>query len=121
MRRGDTFIIEDEDGLKEHLQVVLTDPDTNEEFVTTSICTRRSRMESLVVVKAGDHPFIRHESVAAYRHARIRQLSSVETAISIGAARHNERVSDSLLARICQGLVESDFTRNDVRSYFLGL
>ena len=112
-------MIEDEDGLKEHLQVVLTDPDMNEEFVTVSICTRQLRMESIVVIKPGDHPFIKNESVVAYRHARIRQLLNVMTALSNGVARSREKVSAVLLARMRAGLSESEFTRNDVRAYFL--
>ena len=67
MRCGDTFFIEDEDGLKEHLQVFPTDPDAHKEFVTTSICIRQPRMETLVIVTPGDHPFIKHESVTVYR------------------------------------------------------
>ena len=101
--------------------MVLNDPDINEEFVTTSICTRRARMEAIVVVVPADHPFINRESVAAYRHARIRQLSAVQTAMEDGLARPRERVSDGLLARLQEGLLQSDFTRNDVRSYFRDL
>lgn len=119
MTSGGTFMIEDEDGLKEHLQVVLTDPDVNEEFITVSVCTRQPRMEAIVVLHEGDHPFISRESVVSYRYARIRQLSNVTTAISNGIARTRERVSDQLLLRIRAGLVDSDFTRNDVRSFFL--
>lgn len=118
MKSGDTFIIEDEDGLKEHLQVVLTDPDSNEEFVTASICSRQSRMEALVILNHGDHSFIDHESVASYRHARIRQLMTVTCALASGVARQKESVSETLLLRLRAGLLESDFVRNDVRSYF---
>ena len=96
MERGDTFILEDEDGLAEHLHVLLTSPNSSGEVVTVSVSTRRPRTESLVCLQPGDHPFITRESICPYRFARIREVQSIEEALRNGWARSRERASEKL-------------------------
>jgi hypothetical protein len=115
---GDAFMLEDEDGSKEHLHVLLTKPTSEGEVVTACICTRRSRSETLICLDFGDHPFIKHPSIVAYRFAAIRRCDDIEAAIMRGEARLQERVSESLLKKMQNGLLDSDFTPNAVRAFF---
>ncbi len=80
LNRGDTFLTGDEEDSDLHLWIVLTPP-TEGEVVTVSVTTRRQKSELLVQLRAGDHPFIRHESVVSYRYARIRTVDEIETAL----------------------------------------
>jgi hypothetical protein len=81
MQFGDAFMIADEDDAKEHLHVVLTNSSAHGEVVTVPICTRHRWSETLVCVEVGDHPLVRHPSVASYSHARIRECASIVRAI----------------------------------------
>jgi hypothetical protein len=114
---GDAFMIEDEEGGKEHLHVLLTKPASEGEVVTACISTRRSRSETLVCLEVGDHPFIKHPSIVAYRFAAIRRCSDIEAAIVRGDARLQPKASDALVKRMQDGLVDSDFTPNEVRAF----
>ena len=118
MNCGDTFIIEDEDGAKEHLHVVLTSPSMADEVITASISTRRRWSESLVCLQVGEHPWITAESVVAYRYAAIRTCSAITAAVADGKARTKEKASPELVKKILAGLVDSDFTPPAVRAYY---
>jgi mRNA-degrading endonuclease toxin of MazEF toxin-antitoxin module len=113
---GDTFLTGDEDD-DYHLWIVITPP-FEDEVVTVSVTTRRKRSETLVVLQAGDHPFLRHESVIPYAFARVRNISDIAAAIANDTARKRETASNALLKRAQAGLLESDFTPNGVKSFF---
>jgi hypothetical protein len=114
---GDTFLIEDEDGLDRHLWIVITPP-TEGEVVIVTVTTQRKRSETLVVLRKGDHPFIVHDSVIAYAYSRIRAVDDIESAIENGTAKQREPVSEAVLKKVRAGLIDSDFTPNGVRSYY---
>lgn len=120
---GDTFLIEDVDGPECHLWIVITPPSEGE-VVIVSVTTKRQKSETLVILKKGDHPFIEHDSVIAYRYSKVVTVESIETAIKNGTAKKREPASPSLLKRAQDGLLESDFISHGVRSLyktFMGL
>lgn len=114
---GDTFLTGDEEDEDYHLWIVITPPSEGE-VVTVSVTTRRKRSETLVILQAGDHPFIQHESVIAYSYSRIRMVQDIQTAIENGSAKRREPVSQALLERVRAGLIDSDFTPNGVRHFY---
>jgi hypothetical protein len=114
---GSCFLAGEDDDEKLHLRVVVTDPTPSGEVVVVSITTRRARSEPLVILNPGDHPFIQHESVVAYRYSEITSLAVIEQAIQSKKAKERETVAAELLRRIQRGLLDSDFTPNGVR-YF---
>ena len=87
MNCGDAFFLDDEESSKEHLHIVLTKPNADDEVITVPICTRYRWSEVLVCLEVGDHPFIRHPSVVAYRYARIQKCALIHRAIESGNAR----------------------------------
>src|ERR1039458_10137898 len=117
---GDTFLTGDEQDDTLHLWIILTPPSEGE-VVTVSVTTKRRRSETLVQLHPGDHPFIVHDSVIAYSYARIRTVEEIEIAVASGAARLRESVSQELLKRVCDGLIESDFTPNGIRDFYKSL
>jgi hypothetical protein len=121
MECGDTFMIEDADGENEHLHVLLTSPSLAGEVVTASISTRRTRSETLVCVHPGEHPFVRSESIVAYKFSAIRTCAAIESAVKNQTARPREKVSPELLKKIQAGLLDSDFTPPGVRAYFVAI
>ena len=117
---GDTFYAGDTEDDEPHLIVIIT-PAEPGEVVTVPITTRRRKSEALTVLNVGDHPFIRHASVAAYAYARIRPIDDIEAAIRSGNAKQMEQVTAVLLKRIRMGLRDSDFTPNGVRHFYNSL
>lgn len=73
---GDTFLTGD-DSEDLHLWIIVTPP-TEGEVVTACMVTAHKKSERLVVLNVGDHPFIKHESVIAYRWSKIRAVDEIE-------------------------------------------
>lgn len=117
MKAGDTFLAGRDEDEKLHLRIVVTAPNADGEVAVVSVTTRRNRSETLVVLQAGDHPFIQHESVIAFAYAEISSVARIEQTIASGAARSREPVAAALLKRIQAGLLDSDFTPNGVRQF----
>jgi hypothetical protein len=117
LKCGDTFLIEDEDGPERHLWIVITPPNEGE-VVIVSVTTRRKKSETLVVLNKGDHPFLKWESVIAYRFSRVVTVDSIEDAIRNGTAIKDAAASPKLLARAQSGLTESEFTPNGIAELY---
>lgn len=114
---GDTFLAGDTDNEYFHLWIVVTPP-IEGEVVTVCVATKRKRSETLVVLHAGDHPFIVHDSVIAYSYSAIRLVDDIEAAFSTGAAKKREPVASEILQRVQAGLLDSDRTPNGVLRYY---
>ena len=54
---------------KKHLHVVLTYPNDEDQVLVVSLTSLKSKSDTTVVLQAGDHPFIRHDTVVEYRKA----------------------------------------------------
>jgi len=114
---GDTFLAGDDDSDDFHLRIVITPPNQGE-VVVVCVVTAHKRSEELVVLNQGDHSFIKHKSVIAYRWSEIRSVADIEGAIENGAAKKREPIRDDILKKAQACLLESAFTPNGVRHYF---
>lgn len=59
------------------------------------------------VIKAGEHPFITHDSYVYYRDPRIEPVTHVQTMVDKAVWQAHEPCSPELLERIRQGLMAS--------------
>ena len=115
---GDTFLAGNDDSDADfHLRIVITPPNEGE-VVVVCVVTAHKRSEELVVLSKGDHPFIEHKSVIAYRWSEVRSVADIETAINNGVAKKREPLRADLLKKAQDCLLESLFTPNGVRHYF---
>jgi hypothetical protein len=114
---GDTFLAGDNEYEEFHLWIILT-PVHLGQVVTVNVTTRHKLSDTIVLIQAGEHPFIKWESVIAYRYATIRRVADIEKAIQDETAIKREKVSASLLKRVRDGLVESDYTENGIRHLY---
>ena len=101
---GDTFRIE-------HLWVVVSHPTADDEVVIANFTTLRGNCDDACVVRPGEHPAIDHDSIVAYRQARLVSRSTLEGAIASGTFRAMTPVSADLLKRIQHGMLASAFAR----------
>jgi hypothetical protein len=114
---GDTFLTGDGDEDNFHLWVIVTPPSQGE-VVTVCLVTARTKTERLVVLKPGEHPFIKHESAISYLFSKIRSVADIEALLANGFASRKEPLSPDVLCRVQAGVVDSDFTPNGVRAYY---
>ena len=113
LKQGDAFLLGNDPEGKLHL--VLTAPDSNGDFLLVGLETEQAWSEKLVVLLPADYIWLKHRSVPAYRFARIENSSRFPPP----AAVPRTAASAAAVQAILNGLVESDFTPNDVRQYAL--
>jgi hypothetical protein len=119
---GDTFLIPKRGTDTEHLWIVITEPDADANAVCVSVTTKRSYSDTTVVLSVGDHPFVKHESVIHYADARILDLRTVEAALDANTRSFvcvsHKPCSDSLLARVQDGLLKSPYPTKGIKAVF---
>lgn len=81
----------------------------------TSIKKDDTTYDDTCVLRAGDHPFIKHDSYVRYKGAEIKTEKSLQEQIISGIIVPKEDISDALLERIIQGLSNSLHTRGFIK------
>lgn len=115
---GDAFFCQA--GPKEHLFVVLFDPDTfpSEGYgkrlcivsVNFTSVTTEKKIDPACIIEAGEHPFIQHQSFVLYERIQIMDHQHVCHCVNTGVYRPATKVSVELLDRIICGIQDSSFT-----------
>jgi hypothetical protein len=109
---GDTFLMPAPGGVATpHLWIVITQPDTSNRCAIVSVTTLRSSKDQTVILRVGDHPFIRHDSTLFYGDAMIVDARRLDAEIGAGLALRREKCSAATLKLIQDGLAGSPFTR----------
>lgn len=111
---------------KKHLFILLTDPVDNAETGTkdvlmVSVSTFRQGMPHDPTCKLypGDHPFIKWESFVSYRTARIEPAQKVQNGVTQGVFIPQGTIDGAILARICQGLLDSRQAPPKMQTFYL--
>ena len=73
--------------------------------------TLRNSKDQTVILRLGDHPFIRHESTIFYGDAMIVDVRRLEAEIEVGLALVRERCPAATLKLVQDGVTASPFTR----------
>jgi len=95
--------------LATHLWVVCSTPTQDGEAVIFNLTTRRRDSDTNCVIVAGEHPFVKKESVIAYERGQLMNVQQWVKAQNLGAKIYAP-VSPGLLFRIQQGALKSDLT-----------
>lgn len=111
---GSTFLLGSDDDIL-HLHVIVAGPTTQKEVVLASITTlRTTTFDRLLILREGDHPFLRHDSAVACAFAQIVRLPDLQLKLDQRSIRLKEPMDAALVRRIRAALIESDFTPNGV-------
>lgn len=112
MECGDTFLMPAPGGpATPHLWIVITQPDaTGWLCVIVSVTTLRYGKDQTVVLRPGDHPFIRHDSTVFFGDSRIVDARKLDALIEAGAAMKQEACPARTLKLVQDGLLASPFT-----------
>jgi len=110
---GDTFLMPAPGGATiPHLWIIVTQPDPQtHECAIVSVTTLRNSKDQTVILRPGDHPFIRHDSTIFYGDAMIVNARKLEAEIAAGLAVVREKCSAPTLKLVQDGVVSSPFTR----------
>ena len=101
-----------------HLWVVLTKPEGEPaQVVIVNLTTRRQGSDTTVVLKPGDHRFIRQETVVNFSDARFDPVGPLEKISELVGYEFDDDCSDELLQRIREGLLHSPFTPKNILAY----
>ena len=111
LRVGDTFFMANTGGANNpagaHLMVCIAR--TPEAMtVIVPIVSVREGSDLSCVLRVGDHPFIKHESCAAYNFARVIPIGAIEADIANGLIVLQAPLSSDVIVRFQVGLVSSD-------------
>ncbi len=110
---GDTFLMPAPGGMAiPHLWILITRPDPETHLCAiVSLTTLRNSKDQTVILRPGDHPFIRHDSTIFYGDALIVDVRRLEAEIAAGLALVRERCPSEIVKLIQDGVSASPFTR----------
>jgi hypothetical protein len=124
MKSGDTFLMP-APGISTrtpHLWIVVTDPAPGENTVViVSLTTLRKQAEQTVVLRKGEHPFIRWDSSVCYSDCRLIDVRDLDGKAGSGQVRPHARCSAATLKSIQDGLLASELTPRKVQDFFSNL
>lgn len=106
-----------------HLFVIATDPAPVQGYgqrpvaLLACVSSRKEgvRHDDACELKAGDHPFITHDSFIDYRYTRVERAQDVEARVGDGTFIVKESCGADLLARIIRGAAVSRSINREFR------
>ena len=122
--RGQTLLVPSGAGL--HIffvilgPVVLADHGASPQLAMVNATTLRDGVphDPACVLEAGDHPFLRQRSFAAYRYMRLDASLHVERMVSSAVWKPHAPCSDDLLQRLVAGVCQSRLTPREYKRIF---
>lgn len=107
----------------EHLFVIVFGPEvladygSAGQFVSVSVTTLRPDIhhDPACILRAGDHPFIRHDSYITYRDARIDTGEHLAKQVENGVCQPHQPCEPQVLARIIAGVCQSKLVRREIK------
>ncbi len=97
--------------------MIATEPDSDGRFAVVSFTSLKGAKDQTVIIRAGEHPFVRWDTCAAYGLAEITAQRWLEQSLSEGRAELREDVSSQLLVLLVDGFLASEFTKERVREF----
>ena len=111
------------DPQNKHLFAILHDPmpfpglGNSPMCVFVNITSATSHRDRTCVLAQGCHQFVTHESVIAYKYARIEEAAILESAVTSGKFISAAPIDHALRLRILNGLLISPHTSGEYRGY----
>lgn len=121
VRAGNCLLVRTAGTTLMHLWFVLTDPEGSPgRCVGAMLTTRRRHSDTTVILRLGDHPFIKHESTVDFGKLEFLKVSKLHHAIEIGQCYSREDMSADLLRKVRAGLLSSPRTVEFFKRYCTG-
>ena len=105
---------------KRHLRIVITDPDNDQNQVVVSVTTLKyESQDNSCVLKPGEHPFIKEESIVDFKRTRVMSYLQIFNGIQKGLLIRKDDVSDDLLRRIQVAASNSKYISDEIKNMFI--
>ena len=106
-----------------HLHVVVNDPHpTTNQVVIANLTTRYPGTMDPVVLQAGEHPFVQHDTTLAFERAILRPVDPLQQALREGQIiPHSTPFSTPYLQRFCWSLIAARDTPQEVKDFLISL
>lgn len=102
--------------LRGHLWVIIVElPGSPNQVVAVSLTSKKHGTDETVVLRAGDHRFIRHDTVVSFADARAFVTDDLINRIELRFFQVEEAFHEDLVKRMRQGLLSSPFTPQDIK------
>ncbi len=116
---GDTVVLPKPGAEKEHLWVVVTNPDPNTgEVIMVNLTTQRPHSDTTTVLLPGEHPFIDRPTVAFYSDARQAKATLLDACVAQKVGRNHAVASPTFIAKLQHGLLASPFSSPKIKAAF---
>ena len=115
--QGETLLVPTSPS-RNHLFVVVTERDPGGRVLIINFETRKRITDDTVIIKAGEHPFVTHETSVRYKSARIVDADLLINKVKTGIVESREPCSPELLEKIRLGIMKSPHTSNEVRDFY---
>jgi hypothetical protein len=124
MKSGDTFLMP-APGISTttpHLWIVVTEP-TQEEYrvIIASLTTLRKGAEQTVVLRKGEHPFVRWDSSVCYADCRLVDVRDLDGKVKAGQIKPHEPCRPRTLRNIQDGILALELTPIKVQNFYSNL
>jgi hypothetical protein len=107
LKAGDTI-------KSDHLLIICSDPLADGSVVAFNLTSKDWDSDLTCVVKPGEHPYVKHDSVIAYHWGEFLTPRHIERLLLFAPVQYGP-VSPELLRRIQEGALASDDTRPDIK------
>ncbi len=125
MDKGSAFLSDLEETpsgkLKRHLRIIITSPDRYNQVLVVSVTSLRILTEDRYkecIIKKGEHPFIKHDSLVDFSRIQLLNEELLEQRLEKGWIIKKEDVSSELLLKIQKACASSIFVPKKYRPFF---
>jgi len=113
---GDTFRLAVP---RSHLYIVIAGPDSRGQCALVNCSSVVAGCDESCVLGVGDHGLLTRRSFVYYHKGRMREADAIDRAISAGQAIPDTPVSSTVLRRIRDGALRSEFTDQGIQALIL--
>ena len=114
---GTTFLYPLDSSQSAHLWIVATHPDAEGNFAVVSFTTLKGAKDQTMILRQGEHPFLKWDTCVAYGLADILNETRLDRLIATGEARLDAPATFKVQRLILEGFLASDHTKNRLRTF----
>src|SRR5260370_23536777 len=105
---GSTFLAIDPESHKEHLWIVLSDPEKDpEKVLIVNLTTPRPWKEQVCLVYRNEHPWLTHDSWVDYQQSRVTTLAYLYEGKDSGLFKIQDPMAPAILKRVRDASLQS--------------
>ena len=113
-RAGETFLYPLNLASKEHLWVIVTEPNAEGQFVVVNFNSLRGAKDQTVILFAREHEFVRHDTCVNYTRAQLTDKTTVQSWLDRGSAKMHRPLRPDVLKLILDSFSPSDLTKKRI-------